>query len=48
MLIDIGKAHLYVPVEGDIYINLPPERSKEGKCAKLKPGVSVVVTFLNA
>ena len=35
MFIDIGKAHLYAPVEGEVYVDLPPERAKEGKCAKL-------------
>jgi hypothetical protein len=36
MLIDIKKAHLYAPIEGDVYTDLPPERSAPGKCAKLK------------
>ena len=35
MLIDIGKAHLYAPVEGDVYVELPPERWEHGKCARL-------------
>ena len=35
MLIDIGKDHLYAPVEGEVYVDLPPERSKIGKCARL-------------
>jgi len=35
MLIDIGKAHLYAPIAGDVYVELPPERSREGRCAKL-------------
>ena len=35
MLIDVSKAHLYAPVEGDVYVELPPERKVEGKCAKL-------------
>ena len=35
MLIDIGKAHLYAPVEGEVYVDLPPERSEIGKCARL-------------
>jgi hypothetical protein len=36
MLIDIKKAHLYAPIEGDVYTDLPPERKAPGKCAKLK------------
>jgi hypothetical protein len=35
MLIDIGKAHLYAPVEGNVYVDLAPEKSEEGKCARL-------------
>ena len=35
MLIDIGKAHLYAPVEGEVYVDFPPERSEIGKCARL-------------
>ena len=35
MFIDIGKAHLYAPIEGETFVDLPPERAKEGKCAKL-------------
>jgi hypothetical protein len=35
MFIDIGKAHLYAPIEGDEYVDLPPERYEPGKCAKL-------------
>ena len=35
MLIDIGKAHLYAPIEGEEFVDLPPERAKPGKCAKL-------------
>lgn len=35
MMIDIGKAHLYAPIKGDVYVELPPERAEEGKCAKL-------------
>jgi hypothetical protein len=36
MLIDIKKAHLYAPIEGDAYVCLPPERAIPGKCARLK------------
>jgi hypothetical protein len=36
MLSDIEKAHLYAPIEGDVYTDLPPERAMEGKCARLK------------
>jgi hypothetical protein len=36
MLVDIKKAHLYAPIEGDVYTDLPPERRVPGKCAKLK------------
>jgi hypothetical protein len=35
MFIDIGKAHLYAPIEGEVYVELPPERAQPGKCAKL-------------
>ena len=35
MFIDIGKAHLYGPMESDEYVELPPERAEPGKCAKL-------------
>jgi hypothetical protein len=35
MLLDIGKAHLYAPVDGEVYVDLPPERQEPGKCAKL-------------
>ena len=36
MLIDIKKAHLYAPIEGEVFVELPPERCEEGMCAKLK------------
>ena len=36
MLIDVKKAHLYAPIEGDVYVDLPPERAELGRCAKLK------------
>ena len=36
MLIDIKKAHLHAPIEGNVYVDLPPERRVPGKCAKLK------------
>ena len=35
MFIDIKKAHLYAPMVGDEYVELPPERAQEGMCAKL-------------
>ena len=35
MLIDIGKAHLYAPIEGEVYVELAPERHRQGRCAKL-------------
>ena len=35
MLLDISKAHLYAPIEGEEFVDLPPERAKQGKCAKL-------------
>ena len=36
MMIDIKKAHLHAPIEGSVYVDLPPERQKPGRCAKLK------------
>jgi hypothetical protein len=36
MLIDVKKAHLHAPIKGDVYVDLPPERYKPGKCARLK------------
>jgi hypothetical protein len=35
MLLDIKKAHLYAPIDGDVYTDLSPERATPGKCAKL-------------
>ena len=35
MFIDIGKAHLYGPMESDEFVDLPEERRQPGKCAKL-------------
>ena len=35
MMIDIGKAHLYAPIDGDVFVELPPERHRKGRCAKL-------------
>ena len=32
MMINIKKAHLYAPVEGSVYVNLPPERQTPGRC----------------
>ncbi len=34
-MIDVGKAHLYAPIEGEVFVQLPPEMVEEGKCAKL-------------
>ena len=34
MLIDIGKAHLYPPIEEEQYVDLPPKRASWGKCAR--------------
>ena len=36
MMIDIKKAHLHAPIEGSVYVDLPPERQKPGRCAKHK------------
>ena len=38
-MIDIKKAHLHAPIEGSVYEDLPPERQKSGRCAKLKYGM---------
>ena len=35
MLIDVSKAHLYAPINGDVFVDLPPEKKAPGKCAKL-------------
>ena len=35
MLIDVSKAHLYAPIDGDVFVDLPPERKVHGKCARL-------------
>ena len=35
MFVDISKAHLYAPVQEEEFVELPPERSKDGKCARL-------------
>ncbi len=35
MLIDIGKAHLYSPIDGEAFVESPPARHKEGRRAKL-------------
>ena len=36
MFIDVKKAHLHAPIAGNVYVDLPPERARPGKCAKLK------------
>ena len=35
MFVDISKAHLYAPVQEEEFVQFPPERMKEGKCARL-------------
>ena len=35
MVIDVKKAHLHAYVDRDIYVDLPPERRQDGKCARL-------------
>ena len=35
MFLDIGKAHLQGRMQREAYVELPPERHEEGKCAKL-------------
>ena len=35
MFLDISKAHLYAPIQDEEYVEYPPEKRKEGKCAKL-------------
>ena len=35
MLLDISKAHLYAPMLDEEFVEFPPERRKEGKCARL-------------
>ena len=35
MFIDISKAHLYAPMLEEDFVEYPPERHKEGKCARL-------------
>ena len=35
MFLEISKAHLYGRMETDEYVELPPERARPGKCAKL-------------
>ena len=52
MLIDISKAHLYAPIEGEQYVDLAPERAKAGKCAKLEAegfvlGIASKCTFFH-
>ena len=34
-LYDVSRAHFYGEAQGDVYVELPPEMAKEGKCAKL-------------
>ena len=35
MFLDISKAHLYAPMLDEEFVELPPERWKEGKCTRL-------------
>ncbi len=35
MMVDIGNARLYAPIEGEVFVELPSERHQEGQCAKL-------------
>ena len=35
MFLDISKAHLYAPMVDEEFVEFPPERRKEGKCARL-------------
>ena len=34
-LYDVSRAHFYGEAQRDVYVELPPEMSEEGKCAKL-------------
>ena len=34
-LYDVSRAHFYREAQRDVYVELPPEMSEEGKCAKL-------------
>ena len=36
VMIDIKKAHLHAPIDGSVYVDLPPEGQKPVRCAKLK------------
>ena len=35
MFLDISKAHLYAPMLDEEFVEFPPKRRKEGKCARL-------------
>ena len=35
-LLDAKKAHLHVPAVRPIFVELPPERAREGYCCRLK------------
>ena len=35
MVQDVKKAYFYAPATQDLYVDLPPERSQPGMCAKL-------------
>ena len=35
MFLDVSKAHLYAPMLDEEFVQLPPERCTEGKCARL-------------
>ncbi len=36
MIIDIGKAHLHAPIQGEVFVELPPQRHQGGQRAKLQ------------
>ena len=35
MFLDVSQAHLYAPMLNEEFVQLPPERWTEGKCARL-------------
>ena len=35
MFLDVSEAHLYAPMLDEEFVQLPPERFTEGKCARL-------------
>ncbi len=36
MVVDARKAHLHAMAERDIFVELPPEASRHGQCARLR------------